>query len=190
MRVNAARGRPIIVEWERDARHSAGLSLVRSRVRRSQLTRLGWFGNSLFGRRRACVMIWRALNGVYLLVLLILCYPCSRLPTFCMLDVRNTIPIRETGNALATSLVSECPWAAITTYSLVARKLIYDPQSTVFGSVTDGVFEGKIVSGQGAFYVEHARRYFPPNGTRTRVHSVIYRESDVTDPYAHRRHGE
>ncbi|GBP79064.1 hypothetical protein EVAR_58732_1 [Eumeta japonica] len=25
-----ARGRPIIVEWERDARHSAGLSLVRS----------------------------------------------------------------------------------------------------------------------------------------------------------------
>ncbi|GBP80644.1 hypothetical protein EVAR_58902_1 [Eumeta japonica] len=27
--VSAARGRPIIVEWERDARHSAGLSLVR-----------------------------------------------------------------------------------------------------------------------------------------------------------------
>ncbi|GBP47332.1 hypothetical protein EVAR_38098_1 [Eumeta japonica] len=25
-----ARGRPIIVEWERDARHSAGLSLVRA----------------------------------------------------------------------------------------------------------------------------------------------------------------
>ncbi|GBP62065.1 hypothetical protein EVAR_53843_1 [Eumeta japonica] len=28
-RTTAARGRPIIVEWERDARHSAGLSLVR-----------------------------------------------------------------------------------------------------------------------------------------------------------------
>ncbi|GBP92662.1 hypothetical protein EVAR_67398_1 [Eumeta japonica] len=27
--MTAARGRPIIVEWERDARHSAGLSLVR-----------------------------------------------------------------------------------------------------------------------------------------------------------------
>ncbi|GBP60633.1 hypothetical protein EVAR_88359_1 [Eumeta japonica] len=27
-----ARGRPIIVEWERDARHSAGLSLVRRSV--------------------------------------------------------------------------------------------------------------------------------------------------------------
>ncbi|GBP38482.1 hypothetical protein EVAR_23689_1 [Eumeta japonica] len=29
---SAARGRPIIVEWERDARHSAGLSLVRRYV--------------------------------------------------------------------------------------------------------------------------------------------------------------
>ncbi|XP_075971481.1 disintegrin and metalloproteinase domain-containing protein 10-like isoform X2 [Anticarsia gemmatalis] len=68
-------------------------------------------------------------------------------------------------------------------------ELIDDPQSTVFGSVTDGVFEGKIVASDGSFYVEHARRYFPPNGTRTRVHSVIYREGDVSDHYAHRRHG-
>ena len=60
----------------------------------------------------------------------------------------------------------------------------------MFGSVTDGVFEGKIVLNDGAYYVEHARRYFPPNGTRTRVHSVIYREGDVVDPYAHRRHGK
>ncbi|GBP06354.1 hypothetical protein EVAR_4515_1 [Eumeta japonica] len=37
-----ARGRPIIVEWERDARHSAGLSLVRdnrSIVQRKKLCR-------------------------------------------------------------------------------------------------------------------------------------------------------
>ncbi|XP_026322466.1 disintegrin and metalloproteinase domain-containing protein 10 [Hyposmocoma kahamanoa] len=64
-----------------------------------------------------------------------------------------------------------------------------DSQSAVFGSVTDGVFEGKIIAHDGSYYVEHARRYFPPNGTRTRVHSVIYRESDVTDPYTHKRHG-
>ncbi|KAL4708304.1 hypothetical protein ACJJTC_007710, partial [Scirpophaga incertulas] len=68
-------------------------------------------------------------------------------------------------------------------------ELTDDPRSTVFGSVTDGVFEGKIVAHDGSYYVEHARRYFPPNGTRTRVHSVIYREGDVSDPYAHRRHG-
>ncbi|XP_063619543.1 disintegrin and metalloproteinase domain-containing protein 10 [Cydia splendana] len=69
-------------------------------------------------------------------------------------------------------------------------ELADDPQSKVFGSVTDGVFEGKIIASDGAYYVEHARRYFPPNGTRSRgPHSVIYREGDVVDPYAHRRHG-
>ncbi|XP_032512584.2 disintegrin and metalloproteinase domain-containing protein 10 [Danaus plexippus] len=67
--------------------------------------------------------------------------------------------------------------------------LVDEPGSTVFGSVTDGVFEGKIVLNDGAYYVEHARRYFPPNSTKTRVHSVIYHEGDVVDPYAHRRHG-
>ncbi|GBP59256.1 hypothetical protein EVAR_97758_1 [Eumeta japonica] len=34
-----ARGRPIIVEWERDARHSAGLSLVRTSKQRSRVRR-------------------------------------------------------------------------------------------------------------------------------------------------------
>lgn len=65
-----------------------------------------------------------------------------------------------------------------------------DPRSKVFGSVTDGVFEGKIIAHDGSYYVEHARRYFPPNSTRTRVHSIIYKDSDVTDPYANRRHGK
>ncbi|KAG7307890.1 hypothetical protein JYU34_006502 [Plutella xylostella] len=68
-------------------------------------------------------------------------------------------------------------------------ELADEPSSAVFGSVTDGVFEGKILANEGAFYVEHARRYFPPNGTRGRGHSVIYKESDVIDPHAHRRHG-
>ncbi|XP_013138730.1 PREDICTED: disintegrin and metalloproteinase domain-containing protein 10-like [Papilio polytes] len=67
--------------------------------------------------------------------------------------------------------------------------LVDDPHSTVFGSVTEGVFEGKMITNDGTYYVEHARRYFPPNGTRTRVHSVIYKDSDVSDPYSHRRHG-
>ncbi|XP_013165147.1 PREDICTED: disintegrin and metalloproteinase domain-containing protein 10 [Papilio xuthus] len=67
--------------------------------------------------------------------------------------------------------------------------LVDDPHSTVFGSVTEGVFEGKMITSDGTYFVEHARRYFPPNGTRTRVHSVIYKDSDVSDPYSHRRHG-
>ncbi|XP_050343887.1 disintegrin and metalloproteinase domain-containing protein 10 isoform X2 [Nymphalis io] len=77
----------------------------------------------------------------------------------------------------------------VETSHIYKGEVVDDPQSTVFGSVTDGVFEGKIMLNDGAYYVEHARRYFPPNGTRTRVHSVIYREGDVVDPYAHRRHG-
>ncbi|XP_059056733.1 disintegrin and metalloproteinase domain-containing protein 10 [Achroia grisella] len=77
----------------------------------------------------------------------------------------------------------------VDTSHLYHGELADEPHSTVFGSVTDGVFEGKIIAKDGPFYVEHARRYFPPNGTRTRVHSVIYKESDVSDPYSHRRHG-
>lgn len=65
-----------------------------------------------------------------------------------------------------------------------------DPDSTVFGSVTEGVFEGKIIAKDGSYYVEHARRYFPPNNTKTRGHSVIYKDSDVIDPFANKRHGE
>ncbi|KAL0882214.1 hypothetical protein ABMA27_000756 [Loxostege sticticalis] len=77
----------------------------------------------------------------------------------------------------------------VDTSHLYHGELADDPHSKVFGSVTDGVFEGKIIAHDGAYYVEHARRYFPPNGTRTRIHSVIYRDGDVSDPYAHRRHG-
>ncbi|GBP47331.1 hypothetical protein EVAR_38097_1 [Eumeta japonica] len=43
-----------------------------SRVRQSQLTRLGWFEIPFFGRRRTCVVVGRPFNGVNFLVLLIL----------------------------------------------------------------------------------------------------------------------
>lgn len=64
-----------------------------------------------------------------------------------------------------------------------------DPHSHVFGSLHDGVFEGKIITENNAYYVEHAKRYFP---NRTHLdygfHSVIYNERDVTDdPFAHKR---
>ncbi|KOB65433.1 Uncharacterized protein OBRU01_22762 [Operophtera brumata] len=62
--------------------------------------------------------------------------------------------------------------------------------SHIYHGELTGVFEGKIIAHDGAYYVEHARRYFPPNSTRTRAHSVIYKDGDVTDPYANRRHGK
>lgn len=64
-----------------------------------------------------------------------------------------------------------------------------EPGSTVFGSILDGHFEGKIVSStSGAYYVEKASRYFPKN-TNSSFHTLVYKESDVEDPYANIREG-
>lgn len=64
-----------------------------------------------------------------------------------------------------------------------------EANSNVFGSIHDGVFEGKIITDTCSYFVEHAKRYFP-NGTYKDYgfHSVIYDERDVIDdPFAHKR---
>lgn len=61
--------------------------------------------------------------------------------------------------------------------------------SYVFGSISDGIFEGKIVSPHGSYYVEKAHHYFPNDSSRT-FHSVIYSENDIQDPYEHIRIGK
>ncbi|KAJ9581415.1 hypothetical protein L9F63_023409, partial [Diploptera punctata] len=70
--------------------------------------------------------------------------------------------------------------------------------SYVYGSLSDGVFEGKIVSPQGSYYVERAHHYFPRDVNNTfhsirdvnnTFHSVIYSENDIEDPYEHMRSG-
>jgi len=66
-----------------------------------------------------------------------------------------------------------------------------EPGSHVFGSVSDGVFHGKIVSPRsGAWYVERAHYYFPPHEINETLHSVIYHEDDVGDPYTDVRQGK
>lgn len=60
--------------------------------------------------------------------------------------------------------------------------LLGEPGSTVFGSVHDGIFEGKILSKFDTFYVEKASRYFPQNANSS-FHTLIYKESDVDDPF-------
>lgn len=65
-----------------------------------------------------------------------------------------------------------------------------EPGSHVFGSLIEGVFQGKIISPRdGDFYVEKAHYYFPKEANHT-FHSVIYHSQDVTDPYAERRSGK
>ncbi|XP_066581477.1 disintegrin and metalloproteinase domain-containing protein 10 isoform X1 [Prorops nasuta] len=69
--------------------------------------------------------------------------------------------------------------------------LVGEPGSYVFGSISDGVFQGKIVSHRnGAWYVEKAHYYFPPHEINETLHSVIYHENDVGDPYADIRQGD
>lgn len=62
-----------------------------------------------------------------------------------------------------------------------------EPESLVFGSLLDGVFDGQIISpSMGTYYVEKASKYFPPealksNNTNQGFHSIVYKESDVDD---------
>lgn len=66
-----------------------------------------------------------------------------------------------------------------------------EPGSSVFGSVIDGVFEGKIMSHKGSYYVEKARHYFPQTALKNNTfHSVIYHENHIEDPYEHLRVGK
>ncbi|XP_052131768.1 disintegrin and metalloproteinase domain-containing protein 10 isoform X1 [Frankliniella occidentalis] len=67
--------------------------------------------------------------------------------------------------------------------------ILGEPGSHVFGSITNGVFHGRIISPHdGDFYVEKAHYYFPKESNNT-FHSVIYHSKDITDPYAERRTG-
>lgn len=67
--------------------------------------------------------------------------------------------------------------------------MLGEPNSHVFGSIINGVFEGKIITDAHAYYVENAKHYFPNRSHLDHgFHSVIYNERDVIDdPYAHRR---
>lgn len=66
-----------------------------------------------------------------------------------------------------------------------------DRNSQVFGSIIDGIFEGKIISSNDAFYVENAKHYFPNNSfIDYDFHSIIYNENHVNDPYENVREGE
>ncbi len=70
-----------------------------------------------------------------------------------------------------------------------------EPKSMVYGSIIDGVFDGKIHSQDGVYYVEKATKYFPDNTTtakshrRNPFHSIIYKEAHVVDPYEEHRTG-
>lgn len=54
-----------------------------------------------------------------------------------------------------------------------------DPSSVVYGSILDGVFDGHIITGDGASYtVEKAARYFEAH-SRPNYHSFIYPDDSI-----------
>ncbi|XP_060840865.1 disintegrin and metalloproteinase domain-containing protein 10 isoform X1 [Rhopalosiphum padi] len=65
--------------------------------------------------------------------------------------------------------------------------IVDEANSIVFGSIIDGVFEGKIISPKkGNYYIEKSRKYTHPHGhlkDSDDFHSVIYKENDVDNPY-------
>ena len=71
-----------------------------------------------------------------------------------------------------------------------------DPRSSCFGAIRDGVFDGQIHTKEGLYYVERIQKYkkehldtkdVPENRT---VHSVIYHEKHMKDPYHHKKNGK
>lgn len=81
---------------------------------------------------------------------------------------------------------------SVDTSHIYHGEVLGEPSSHVFGSIIDGIFEGKIITDTHAYYVENAKHYFP---NRTHLdhgfHSIIYNERDVVDdPYAQRRKGK
>ena len=79
----------------------------------------------------------------------------------------------------------------ISFYLFVYFLLTDDPNSRVWGSLRNGVFEGVIESDyDGTYYVERAHKYFPNhNSTKSGFHSLIYHDRHVEDPYSPMRQG-
>jgi len=68
--------------------------------------------------------------------------------------------------------------------------LLDEPKSQAYGSIVDGVFDGKIHTKDGIFYIEKTSKY--PNQLRNitdSTHSIIYKEENVMDPYEDHRSG-
>jgi len=62
--------------------------------------------------------------------------------------------------------------------------VVGEPDSHVFGSVRDGVFDGTIrTQRDGTFYVERSQKYLPVELVNSSAHSVIYHHNHLTMPF-------
>lgn len=67
-------------------------------------------------------------------------------------------------------------------------EVLGDKESFVHGSITDGIFHGRILTSKESYYVENAKYYFPNKShAENGFHSVIYKDKHVDDPYREQR---
>lgn len=66
--------------------------------------------------------------------------------------------------------------------------MLGDKDSFVHGSISEGVFHGRIVTSNDVYFVEKAHFYFPNHShVEDGFHSVIYKDKHVIDPYKEKR---
>jgi disintegrin and metalloproteinase domain-containing protein 10 len=67
-------------------------------------------------------------------------------------------------------------------------EVLGDKESFVHGSISDGIFHGRIVTSKDTYFVENAKYYFPDTSQNDiGFHSVIYKDKHVNDPYREQR---
>jgi disintegrin and metalloproteinase domain-containing protein 10 len=67
-------------------------------------------------------------------------------------------------------------------------EVLGDKESFVHGSISDGIFHGRIVTSRDTYFVENAKYYFPDQSQNDiGFHSVIYKDKHVNDPYREQR---
>lgn len=89
--------------------------------------------------------------------------------------IHHTDGGKESNNQLDTSHIYE-------------GHVLGDNNSYVHGSITDGIFHGRIVTSKDSYFVEKAQFYFPNHSlAENGFHSVIYKDQHVNDPYMKQR---
>lgn len=67
-------------------------------------------------------------------------------------------------------------------------RVLGDKDSFVHGSISDGVFHGRIITSKDSYFIEKAHYYFPNHShVHDGFHSVIYKDQHVNDPYKEKR---
>ncbi|XP_076356535.1 disintegrin and metalloproteinase domain-containing protein 10-like [Tachypleus tridentatus] len=98
--------------------------------------------------------------------------------------------LKRDTSVFSPDLVIDTPAGKLTNVDishLYKGDLFGEQGSMVYGSISDGLFDGKIHTLDKTYFVEQAHKYFK-NASKP-FHSIIYMDTDVQDPYSAGRTG-